>query len=87
MQTLEQWKAAVRSKLDGHNGIYCQQAKILAQFAAKHPTDKKRLNWLIAEAKERGFNLTLAVKPDGIEYHWKQRRLKFDWEEEKRGRP
>jgi hypothetical protein len=81
-ERLNKWKEEIRRKLASHQGIHCQQARLLAEAAAalvqENAADRqKRIKWLLSQARENGFNLKLSVTDDAMAYTWKQRRLRI----------
>ena len=55
-------KEQIRSKLARNQGVHCQQARVLAEYAAdavkrQLPDRQQRLDRMVAQAKTHGFNL------------------------------
>jgi hypothetical protein len=84
MKALNDWQAEIRRKLDKiGDGVHCEQARLLAEYAAgiviekQLPDRQLRLDWLIAEAKRRHFNLELRIETKGVSYNWKQQPIRY----------
>jgi hypothetical protein len=59
--------------LASSQGIHCEQARLLAEYAAalvqEDATDsQQRIKWLLSQARENGFNLKLSIYGDGVTY-------------------
>jgi len=68
-RAFDQWQKEIQAKLaETTDGIYCEQAEILAQYAVgvvkayRLAARQKRLKWLIAEARRHFFWLELYYK-------------------------
>jgi hypothetical protein len=90
MKNSNNWQEDIRSKLASSQGIHCEQARLLAEYAAvlvrENAADKQqRIKWLLAQARENGFNLKLSVTDDGVTYTWMQRRVRFTYRQHTEG--
>ena len=90
MKDPNNWQAEIRGKLASSQSIHCEQARLLAEYAAalvqENAADRQqRIDWLLSQAKENGFNRKLSITGDVVAYTWKQRRLRFTYREHTEG--